>query len=179
MIERTSCSCELCRIGCYTMPGMCGVCDVEAIADLIGGDAQDIHWVQEHFSASIDSLRTRIRERDGSVSEVPVAHTIVPKQREHCECVFLSNGACTIHSVSPAGCRLVDVHMDAKEVDARMHHSAKQIIDDALSYGPYAQLAWRLTLAGSLAEPLTDRKAAYIRAEVQLRGASVENPLTP
>lgn len=117
--ERTKCSCELCRVGCESMPGF-----------LIFQDAERIYYHQTGLDPADNVLafwswaRANLRGgggavilQDGEMKRVP---TMTPKQDEFGRCVFLSStGQCKVHDVAPFGCAYCDMHMSAKDGNDR------------------------------------------------------------
>src|SRR5687768_9099181 len=106
---RTSCDCELCQIGCTTMPGTLASGDLERIAEYLGEDAKDADWLASHFAASDGGKLARFH---GGKMETRQTESIVPRQRASGACVFYRGGRCSIHPVSPAGCAICDMHME-------------------------------------------------------------------
>lgn len=185
-IDRTSCHCEHCQVGCKTMPAMCALGDVERIVDhldrrgLGDGILSDgvrgypiDEWIARHFVASEGAKVAKI-ERCGSSSTFNIP-TITPAQKPNGECVFYDQGRCTIHAVSPGGCALVDSHMDRQEGNAIVGAMLAEICEDKAARGPYFSLWQSLANAGRLARPRAERRDAFEEQFAQL-GPCPQNP---
>ena len=108
--SRTTCACHRCVQCCKDQPGPLAPGDFERIAARLGETPEQ---AAAHFCASPGALTV---DWMGKVERVG---TITPKRRKG-RCVFLGeDDRCRIHAVSPAGCALFDVHMDAFEADPR------------------------------------------------------------
>lgn len=110
----------------------------------------------EHFSASEGA---RVATRVGSELQQFNIPSITPRLTEH-GCVFLEDGRCTIHEVSPFGCAYFRV-CDDTDADA-MQKSRELVLACAKSFqtrGDYARTWQALSDAGRLAPPLQQRTA--------------------
>ena len=94
--ERSSCDCERCKWVCRSKPGTLAPGDIERIADFFEVEVTP-EFISKNFRAA-DGINT---VRNGEEVSIP---TIVPAQRPNGDCVFLAQGKCTIHRVSPFGC---------------------------------------------------------------------------
>ncbi len=150
-IERSVCDCDGCKCGCKAQPGFLAPGDLEAIASHLGHEPYDSDFLTESFSASEGST---VIEK-GQLKQI---HTIVPKQQDNGRCVFLdSSDRCTIHPVSPFGCRNFKI-CDDKESPQESGHKiglALCAINEDTDY----QFAWgELAVLGNFARPITQRK---------------------
>lgn len=152
-MERTSCACDMCSIGCRTIPGFLVPGDIAALAEAV--------------RPGRDPLRKYLRKSDGFVARgidgrIYRVPTIVPAQYEDGECVsLLPDGKCSVHAVSPYGCRMFDSHMDAEKAGRLSAEGCRLVANDLAAGGPYAELMPQL----SPAIPRSERLAAYVAAE--------------
>jgi len=115
--ERSVCDCNKCKAGCRTMPGSCATGDIERIAAYVGADDVD-KFASNNFCASDGA---KVLTPDG-VMTIP---TIVPKQREDGRCVFLTaDERCSVHAVSPYGCRNFTICNQSGESDEEMNRKS-------------------------------------------------------
>jgi len=150
MYERSYCSCGKCSAACKAMPGMLAPGDMDRIAEFRGADTDDPDWVKAHFSASEGAL---VVTRDGDHCRIP---TIVSKQDEAGHCVFLKDGQCSIHPVSPFGCRVFKVcDHDDQELDNTKSAAALSCIAGNIDYN---MMHHELYSEGHHAPPLQHRK---------------------
>lgn len=81
------------------MPGMLAPGDLTAIAKYMKVADNDDHWLVNNFVAS-EGAKVAF---GGAVRNIP---TITPRQEDDGRCVFLADDeTCSIHKVSPFGCR--------------------------------------------------------------------------
>lgn len=161
--ERTTCDCAGCRVGCKTMPGMCGVGDTEAIANHLGS-ACDAEFLTAHFEHS-KGARMLVRA-GGGIQDIRVP-TINPAQKADGSCVFLDdNGYCRVHAVSPWGCRMFDVHQTTREGDDRMKAGIVPVMREQQARGQYFRQLRTLIAAGKQAQDIAQRRASF---EIELR----------
>jgi Fe-S-cluster containining protein len=150
-IERSVCDCDQCKCGCKAQPGFLAPGDLEKIANYLGHDPYDSDFLTESFSASEGST---VIDR-GQLKQIP---TIVPKQQDDGRCVFLdSSDRCTIHPVSPFGCRNFKICDDEEspQESGRKIGLALAAIDEDASY----QYTWgELAFLGNFARPIIQRK---------------------
>ena len=157
------------------MPGSLRPGDLEVIAAHQGRCVTDLPWLAAHFQASDGAKTARIAD-DGRVI-IEQHKSIVPATTATGECVFFQGGLCSIHEVSPAGCRFVDMHMSVEEATPIV----KGIIQDIVvahqrpafstsAFG-YPEQAATLAAMGRLAPPIAERRAAFNAAELELRRA--------
>jgi len=100
--ERSYCDCGKCKAACKSMPGMLAPGDIKAIANLLDTEP-DENFVAGFFAASEGAL---VLTKDGPQR----IRTITPRQKPDGSCVFLtSEEKCSIHKVSPFGCRAFSV----------------------------------------------------------------------
>lgn len=118
LYPRTVCACEICRIPCRVMPGCLGPGDAERMAEAQGVDPRDqdafYRWAESCLAASDGAL---VLDRESAVPRR--IRTIVPQQRADGSCVFLDDGCCGVHAVSPFGCVAHDMHMSGREGSKR------------------------------------------------------------
>lgn len=123
--ERTSCSCARCASHCRRQPGMMGPGDVDALAAYTGRTVEDLSATA--LVATLGAVRL-IKDDDMAVLAVP---TITPAQREDGACVFLTeDNLCSVHAVSPMGCRYFDAHLSEAESDERTFDILLRIYTD-------------------------------------------------
>ena len=125
--ERTSCDCDVCKVGCRTMPGSLIPGDLDRICEYTGHEIGS-DWVLSNFLAS-DGGKVGVPCDDGSMLffEVP---SITPRQKEDGRCVFLDDeDHCKIHQVAPFSCAYHDMHMDDEEAHARSNYAIWTQID--------------------------------------------------
>ena len=158
-MERNYCDCGKCKAGCKAMPGMLAPGDLKAIARHMKVPDTDDHWLVNNFVAS-EGAKVKLGP---TVRNIP---TITPRQESDGRCVFLDDDdRCSIHKVSPFGCRtfricnepdvtpaeLIDkAAEDTEKISAALKHC---IIDD--SYNESWEI---LHNSGCIAEPLTVRR---------------------
>lgn len=180
---RTTCGCELCRIGCRTMPGMLVPRDIPRIMEYLSYTGTAEQFAAEYLEASNGTRVARL-ERTAAGDRVrifPIA-TLVPARNPGAgdACIFLQpDGLCQIHPVSPFGCGYVDEHMREADADERSKAGlAAVMLDhieppaDAPPGGMYHHLHQQLMLAGKEARPLADRREAYVAAKRELLEAT-------
>ncbi|HVJ57758.1 MAG TPA: YkgJ family cysteine cluster protein [Terrimicrobiaceae bacterium] len=145
--ERSTCACRECVRCCHRQPGPLDNKDFEEIVRHIAkkqGASLEVafQWVKSRLCASPGAV---VRMPGGAVMRIG---SITPQMRKRSDgvrcCVFLDeNDRCTIHEVSPFGCRMFDTHMDGKRAMPRSIALARAQLDpeykalrDTL---PYAQ----------------------------------------
>lgn len=172
-IQRTECACEACQVGCRCMPGMLGVGDLERIEKYISEqtgipyaelDPGTTRHFTEHFVASEGA---KVGTWDGPNLRTFQIGTITPAQKPNGECVFFNDGKCGIHPVSPIGCSHVDTHMTKEQGDAVVHPALAEIGRDMTECGPYSRARAALVVAGKVARPRAERRAAFERLYAQ------------
>lgn len=152
--ERSYCKCDKCRSGCKAMPGMLSPGDIDNIAEYLGKEP-DEEFVSEHFAASEGAL-VRIQEC-GTLARIP---TIVPKQKENGECVFLTeDGRCGVHPVSPFGCRCFNICGEAPSQIEEDTHKSQTVLACIAGNIDYNMLHQWLGTTGHVARPLHQRKS--------------------
>jgi len=167
--ERTECGCAGCRVGCKTMPGFCGVGDVERIAAYLKREP-DAQFLTEFFEHS-EGAKLVAR---GELFEVP---TINPAQRPDGSCVFLKpDGGCAVHPVSPFGCAYFDVHQSRDEGDERAIPAYVEVLNEQVKRGKYFQQLRTLIAASKQAMPTVRRRASF---EIELRALREAGRVTP
>lgn len=174
--QRTICACEACKVGCRTMPGMCGIGDVERIIDHVAKQRPELfrnyfsreNFIRTHFVAGDGAKVGVIREGKMQMFNIP---TITPRQRPNGECVFYDNGLCSIHEVSPAGCALVDTHMDREQTNEIVGAKLREIMRDR----SYLSLWQWLQDKGAITRPTAKRRAHFEREYAKVL-ASQESP---
>jgi hypothetical protein len=132
------------------MPGGLIPGDVERIARLLA--VEDLEaWALEHLEASQGASVPH----DGKIVPLP---TIVPRVGPAGGCVFLLEGRCSVHAVSPFGCAYLDMHMSRTEAERRSAGALLAVANDWATKGPYSRLWGRLYAAGNVATALERRQ---------------------
>jgi len=149
--ERSYCDCGKCKAACRAMPGMLAPGDVASIAKFLGTEPDDA-FVANFFAASEGAL---VLGPSGPLR----IQTITPRQRPDGSCVFLTpEGKCSIHPVSPFGCRTFNVcspEADVKEDMGKVAAALSSCHTDE-QYKEHWQDCKR---HNSVTPPLTDRRA--------------------
>jgi len=153
--ERTVCSCAECIKPCHVMPGMLVPEDLQPIACKLGGDTTIL---LDKLVASEGAKVGVVREGKLVQFNIP---TLVPATKPDGSCVFLENDRCTIHEVSPFGCRFFDSHMDRQTGNQRMRAGLISVGNaHTEGHNEYSVMwAW-LRSKGRNATPLAERQAA-------------------
>ena len=159
--ERTTCDCEICQVACRTMPGATIPNDIKRIAEYLGVENDETFW-REHFEVSSGAVAMK----GGVVFNVP---SIVPAQRDDGSCVFLQDGRCTVHPVAPFCCSHFDTHMDSVAARPMTEACVRAQIDGHRTNSEWHRIGVYLERAGLLASPLAERKAAFAKAERDMR----------
>lgn len=153
-MERSSCDCDRCLAACSTCPGFLAPEDVDPI--LLAAKALGL-GLDQCLRASEGALV--IDSATGNRYRIP---TIVPAQAESGECVFLKDGLCAIHHISPFGCRyfkVCDRSAPSQEMDAE-HRAALRRCQASAAYNCTHE---QLRSFGHVAEPLSLRRAKLAR----------------
>jgi hypothetical protein len=125
-MERNYCDCDHCKAGCKAMPGMLAPGDLTKIAEHLDVLPDDDHWLVNHFVAS-DGAKVVV---GGVRRNIP---TITPRQQINGRCVFLDDeDRCTVHRVSPFGCRTFRI---CNEEDATPQEILAKAADDTAKIG--------------------------------------------
>lgn len=128
-MNRTVCACAQCVELCKRQPGYMVHEDIGAITEHLKqqGRITADDEVKQFLWASPGAVVGRMEGR--SLIKWRIG-TITPRMANG-RCVFLDdNDRCTIHAVSPVGCRMFDVHMDAAVGQERSAYFLKQIAGD-------------------------------------------------
>ena len=133
MTERTSCDCSQCQAACRHMPGMLAPGDIENIARVLDIPC-DGDFIRDHFCAS-DGAKVMAQ---GQIISIP---TIVPRLTET-GCVFLKDGMCSVHAVSPYGCRMFNV-CDGPEDKEKHDHAGSSCLALIMQSGIH-QGTWQM-----------------------------------
>lgn len=156
-MPRTVCGCELCRVGCRTMPGSLIPSDLPRIQAHAGDTSAE--FLMEHFEVSEGTVVAKIVNGVPVMIDIP---SIVPAQRKDGSCVFLArDGHCQIHAVSPFGCSRHDSHMDDDESDRRSRFAVTEMARSHQLGDEYSQLCRRLAILGRVSRPIWERKWAF------------------
>lgn len=156
MFERTVCDCDLCRVGCRSMPGCLAPSDIENIGKRRPDALADENWLASA------GAKVGVTPPDGDRLVVLQIPTIVPATKSDGSCVFLdAEGGCSIHDVAPYGCGYVDVHMNWTDGNRRMSACFMEILEDGRVLGPYSEMRSRLLLGCRIAEPTEERREKY------------------
>lgn len=148
--ERSYCDCEMCKAGCKSMPGMLAPGDFDAIAEHMGVDDPGEDFARDHFVASEGAL---VVTADGNMTRIP---TIVPKQTANGRCVFLTaDDRCSIHPVSPMGCRCFKICDEGDGDDMDVSKSILSAIAMNIDYNLLHD--WMLQV-DNVAPPISVRK---------------------
>jgi len=165
--ERSYCDCAKCGAACRSMPGMLAPGDMDRIADFCGEDTDDQNWVTQHFRASEGAM---VVTNEGNHCRIP---TIVPKQVPGGNCVFLKEGKCSIHPVSPFGCRVFKVcDDDDEQLDNEKSRSALSCIAGNIDYN---MMHHQLYSLGYQAPTLAVRKAKMDQLLGEINGTEDES----
>lgn len=155
--KRTVCACRRCAISCEHLPGALAPSDLRTIASHLG-HADIATFAKESLCASEGAT---LSMADGRVVQLP---TLVPKSTPNGACIFLKEGRCTIHAVSPFGCSQVDAHMSDAEFTKRSNASYEALLDDFEGGGVYSKTVTQLRELGQLAPLLATRRANLVAA---------------
>lgn len=151
--ERSVCGCSQCKAPCQVMPGMMAPGDLNPILEECGYTMdspieQVEEFLLEHFVASDGAV---VMDTDGNVHRIP---TITPSVNEK-GCVFLdAEGNCSIHSVSPYGCRNFNVCGGDDHDDFKVKAALAAIAKDP----EYEAMHKWLLSNGKTSRPLSERK---------------------
>lgn len=161
--QRLTCGCEVCRVGCKTMPGNLAVGDFERIAEHLG---------KTDGESATELLLDNFVVSDGAVVGVDTPQgykyvqlpLITPRQQPNGHCVFLREGQCSIHAVSPFGCSHFDCEQPIEEADRRSHDCLSEIIQSVTTGGSYGVLMDVLDDAGRHSQTtIFDRRKEFER----------------
>ena len=169
LIERSVCDCDRCKCGCKAQPGFLAPGDLEAIANHLGHDRWDDDFLKESFVASEGS--TVIDK--GELKQIA---TITPRQLDSGRCVFLNgNDECTIHPVSPFGCRNFKI-CDDTESPAESGNKiglALRAIEASVDY----KFSWgELAVGGCFARPIVQRKKELLDKLSEVYRSEMDSP---
>lgn len=152
--QRSVCDCKSCVTCCEHMPGVLIPGDLELILDYQQARENPTAWLLHNFQASEGATAMVVGPAGPRVIKIP---TIVPRLTET-GCIFLKEGKCTIHAVSPFGCSFTDVHKGMEEADTISRAMGIAQMEAHRDGDSYAQ-AWKvLADAGKMAPPLRDRR---------------------
>lgn len=156
-MQRTSCACEACQIGCKTLPGALAPADVIPMWQHVDPESGLFQFSEKYLQVSSGAIA--VDPASGTRFNVP---SLVPKQREDGTCVFYNQqGRCDIHAVSPYGCSMVDMHQSGSEANDIVRQCVLQQYDAHRSGSIYHQLCVYLDSVGQRARPLVERRQAY------------------
>jgi Fe-S-cluster containining protein len=142
------------------MPGVLIPGDLELILDYQQARENPTAWLLENFQASEGGVAMKMTEGRAELFRIP---TIVPRLTET-GCIFLKDGKCTIHAVSPFGCAFADVHKGEAEANTISRAMGIAQMQGHERQDSYAQ-AWKvLADAGKMAPPLIERKNNLVEA---------------
>lgn len=115
VLTRTICSCEICKQNCRVIPGYTLYEDIINIYYYITPLTNFMDWCKLFFLASPGAI-VGIKEEEGlKIYRIP---TIVPKRDKDGYCIFFSRDEkCSIHPISPFGCRYFDCKQTGEEAD--------------------------------------------------------------
>lgn len=157
-LDRSECSCEMCRAACRHMPGMLIPGDIDRIAECLDTTPSE-DFIAKNFRAST-GMKALCQ---GNTVVIP---TIVPAQKPNGECVFYSNGKCTVHKASPFGCSHFRV-CDNSEEGVRESGGRVRLAANAIANSVDYSLTWGFLHGKDLvAEPIEHRKSA-LSAEIR------------
>ena len=152
---RTTCACALCGVGCRCLPGALAPEDLGPIAAALQRDPDDEQFLLDYFEAS-DGAKVAQRDSFGNVNVFQVP-SLVPKLTAT-GCIFLRDGRCSIHEVSPAGCALMDMHQDEQTAMPRSHALVEAQMLSHAAHVRYSRAIEQLEAAGQKALSLTERR---------------------
>lgn len=119
-VERSVCDCKKCQAGCETAPAACGPGDIDKIAEYWGVNRQSL--LVNNFELSEGAI---VRTPAGDM-KVP---GIVPQRKStNGSCIFFANGKCTIHPVSPYGCRNFRICEDESKLETQREMNYRSIL---------------------------------------------------
>lgn len=124
--KRTKCDCWECSIHCKFMPGSLAPADVNRMHKAIAPNMTVYEFADQYLLAS-PGATLRIA---GTDYEIP---SLVPRANPDMSCIFLNEGRCSIHAVSPYGCAFFDGHMSDEEGNRR---SKTELLDVLAGTGP-------------------------------------------
>lgn len=150
-LTRTSCACPMCQVGCHAKPGMLAPHEAQKIHAKVAPDRDFAEWAQEHFTAS-SGMKLMVGD---VVWTIP---TVVPAKRGGA-CVFYENARCTIHEVSPYGCRMFDHRQSEAEAEIRVLVFVLMFL--ANEKAEQAHIEFRDTLPVLSAEEVEKRQKDY------------------
>lgn len=158
--ERSSCACQTCVAGCKTMPGYLIPSDIDRIGESFGVQEENLlEFAQKNLVASEGATVGRYHPLYGRVVPIKVP-TIVPRSKPDGSCVFLdSQDRCTIHAVSPYGCRVFSACGTASVLDDEKSMAGLRAI---MEHGGYQNLWNYLNSHGAVAAPLAQRRTAFL-----------------
>lgn len=152
---RTTCACALCGVGCRCLPGALAPEDLVPIAAAVQRDPDDAQFLLDYFEAS-DGAKVVRRDAFGNV-EVFSVPSLVPRLTDT-GCIFLRDGRCSIHAVSPAGCALMDMHQDEQTAMPRSQALVEVQMLSHEAHDRYSRAIEQLQAAGQKALPLSERR---------------------
>lgn len=128
---RTVCDCNSCKECCRTMPGMLAPNDIPDIAEHLGISEKQL--IEEHIVLGRGAKVARIFD-SGKVEIIHIP-TLTPRRKANGECHWLTeDGRCSIHAVSPYGCRFFDTHMRKEEGDVRLKFALMVLLPTSEPY---------------------------------------------
>lgn len=156
-MQRTSCSCETCQVGCKTLPGALVPADLIKMQQHIEPDASLTEFADKYLVVSSGARILNPQTRQAM--SVP---SLAPKQRSDGTCIFYNRqGRCDIHQVSPFGCSMFDTHETESVSTPLVRDMVLQQYESHCTGGVYHQLCQYLYAKGQHATPLEDRRRAY------------------
>lgn len=126
--KRTICACNVCKQNCKTIPGYTLFEDIVDIYYYITPLINFIDWCKLFFLASPGAI---VGIKEGEELKMFRIPTIVPKRNNKGYCIFLKEDEmCSIHPVSPFGCKYFDCKQTREEGDNISKYGLSSIIND-------------------------------------------------
>jgi hypothetical protein len=105
--------------------------DLNDISEFLNITSQQL--LDQHLDLGAGAKMARV-SNTGVVLEIFRVRTLVPKRNEKGFCHWFIGGLCSIHSVSPFGCRFFDTHMSREEGDKRSKYATMHLIPNSPEY---------------------------------------------
>ena len=141
-MERTICNCYLCKLNCKTIPGYLIPTDLLIISKHFNYNYNILKFTEEYLLASPGA----IVQRGDKIFRI---HTLVPRRNEKGYCIFFTEDEkCSIHEISPFGCRYFDHSQTKEEADKRSKIGLNSIMEVTTESQVYKSLIYILVEEG-------------------------------
>lgn len=148
--NRTSCDCEFCVTNCQYMPGFMIPSDIERMHQHIAPELSTEEFAKKYLRASPGAKVGQLVEGGMQVFQIP---SLVPARNpETNHCIFLKEGRCSIHKVSPYGCAFFDCKDVNGTADTLCTRGLNKVMEDNAARGPYITL-WKMLQDAGLTAP--------------------------